>query len=122
MEPANVAYPSKKDTDDSFVRLMQMMLSEEACQNGVYLGVATHDEQMIQQTKSFAQAQAVAAADYEFQMLYGVRRDIQDALVDQGYQIRVYVPYGTAWYPYFVRRLAERPANIWFFLSNLIRQ
>ncbi len=122
MEPANVAYPSKKDADDSFVRLMQMMLSEEARQNGVYLGVATHDEQMIEETKAFTQAQAIAAADYEFQMLYGIRRDVQDALVDQGYQVRVYVPYGTAWYPYFVRRLAERPANLRFFLSNLLRR
>lgn len=122
MEPATVAYPSKKDADDSFVRLMQMMLSEEARQNSLYLGVATHDEQMIEETKAFAQIQAIAAADYEFQMLYGIRRDVQDALLDQGYQVRVYVPYGTAWYPYFVRRLAERPANLWFFLSNLVRQ
>lgn len=122
MEPANVAFPSKDDTDANFVSLMQMLLSEEARQNGVYLGVATHDEQMVEATKNFSAKQGIAAADYEFQMLYGVRRDLQTELVDQGYQVRVYVPYGTAWYPYFVRRLAERPANLWFFLSNLIRQ
>lgn len=122
MEPANVAFPSKNDTDDNFVSIMQMLLSEEARQNNVFLGVATHDEQMVEATKDFAAQQGISAADYEFQMLYGVRRDLQTALVDQGYQVRVYVPYGTAWYPYFVRRLAERPANLWFFLSNLIRQ
>lgn len=122
MEPADVAYPSKKDTDDSFVRLMEVMLDEDARQNGVYLGVATHDERMINATKLYAQANGIPAEAYEFQMLYGIRRELQEELVDRGYQVRIYVPYGTAWYPYFVRRLAERPANLWFFLSNLVRQ
>ena len=88
----------------------------------MYLGVATHDERMVKATKDFARRQSIAPEEYEFQMLYGIRRDLQEGLVDSGYQVRVYVPYGTAWYPYFVRRLAERPANLWFFLSNLIRQ
>jgi proline dehydrogenase len=122
MEPANVAFPSKKDTDDNFVHLMQMMLDDEARKNGTYLGVATHDEKMIEATKVFAQENGVDKKDFEFQMLYGIKREIQNQLVDQGYQVRIYVPYGTAWYPYFVRRLAERPANLWFFLSNLVRQ
>jgi proline dehydrogenase len=122
MEPPNVAFPVKQASDDNFVKLMQMMLSEKARQNGVYLGVATHDEQMINETKSFALQEGIETGEYEFQMLYGIRRDLQDSLVKQGYQVRVYVPYGTAWYPYFVRRLAERPANLWFFLSNLVRR
>lgn len=121
MEPADVAFPVKKDNDDNFVRLMQMMLSDKARSNGSYLGVATHDENMIAATKSYAQKEQINSSEFEFQMLYGIRRDLQDALVEQGYQVRVYVPYGTAWYPYFVRRLAERPANLWFFLSNLVR-
>ncbi len=121
MEPANVAFPAKQASDDNFVKLMQIMLSETARQNGVYLGVATHDEQMINETKSFALQEGIGTGEYEFQMLYGIRRDLQESLVNQGYQVRVYVPYGTAWYPYFVRRLAERPANLWFFLSNLVR-
>jgi proline dehydrogenase len=122
MEPADVAYPLKKEVDQSFVSLMQTLLGEEARRNGVYLGVATHDEKMIAATREFVRAQGIAANEFEFQMLYGVRRDLQEALVDQGHQVRVYVPYGAAWYPYFVRRLAERPANLWFFLSNFFRQ
>lgn len=121
MEPSEVAFPHKEDTDRNFVKLMQFLLSGEARQNGVFVGVATHDEQMIQATTEFASAQDINPKDFEFQMLYGIRRDLQASLVDQGYQMRVYVPYGTAWYPYFVRRLAERPANLWFFISNLIR-
>lgn len=122
MEPADVAYPAKSDADASFVRLMQQMLSEEARKNGVYLGVATHDEQMIEATKSYTRSEGIENGAYEFQMLYGVRRNLQETLAREGHHVRVYVPYGTAWYPYFVRRLAERPANLWFFLSNLIRQ
>ena len=93
MEPADVAYPSKEDTDASFVRLLQTMLGEEARQNGVYLGVATHDERMVQATKEFSRRQGIAKEAYEFQMLYGIRRDLQEGLVDHGYQVRVYVPY-----------------------------
>jgi proline dehydrogenase len=121
-EPADVAFPEKADTDASYVKLMQMMLSDEARQRGVYLGVATHDEKMIQATLDYAQEQQIAPSAYEFQMLYGVRRELQEKLVADGYQVRVYVPYGTAWYPYFMRRLAERPANLWFFVSNYLKR
>jgi proline dehydrogenase len=120
-EPINVAYPDKADTDQSFVNLTKMMLGEEARNNGVRLGVATHDEKMIDATKRFAAGEGIDPGLYEFQMLYGIRRDLQEELTDQGYGVRIYLPYGTAWYPYFIRRLAERPANLWFFLSNLIR-
>lgn len=121
MEPPEVAFADKKDTDQNFISLTRLLLSDEAKQNGVYLGVATHDEQMVQATIEYTSRNNIASEDYEFQMLYGVRRDLQDSLVSKGYQVRVYVPYGTAWYPYFVRRLAERPANLWFFISNLLR-
>jgi len=122
MEPPEVAFPEKNDTDANFVQLTQMLLAANARENGVYLGVATHDEQMINATIDFVHKERINSDEFEFQMLYGVRRDLQDLLVKQGYQVRVYVPYGTAWYPYFVRRLAERPANLWFFISNFIRR
>ena len=98
------------------------MLSQEAREKGVYLGVATHDEKMIEAALHYARANAIPPEAFEFQMLYGIRRDLQESLVAQGYRVRVYVPYGTAWYPYFVRRLAERPANLWFFVSNFVRR
>lgn len=120
-EPADLAFPNKADTDANFVNLMQMMLSAEARANGVYLGVATHDENMIQATIDYAVQNNIDTREFEFQMLYGVRRELQEKLVRDGYRVRVYVPYGTAWYPYFVRRLAERPANLWFFISNFFR-
>lgn len=120
-EPPEVAYQDKEDTDANFVKLMQMMLSQRARQNGVYLGVATHDEDMIQATIDYVTAHDIPPHAFEFQMLYGIRRELQESLVAAGYQMRIYVPYGTAWYPYFVRRLAERPANLWFFISNLLR-
>ena len=121
-EPAEIAFPNKADTDASFVQLTQLMLSEEARQKGVYLGVATHDEQMIQAAIDYVTSQQISADAFEFQMLFGIRRDLQEELVSKGYQMRVYVPFGTAWYPYFVRRLAERPANLWFFISNFMRR
>jgi proline dehydrogenase len=121
-EPAEVAFPVKADTDANYVKLMQLLLSEEARGKGVYLGVATHDEKMIEATKGYARANGIRPEEFEFQMLYGIRRELQRALVEQGYQMRVYIPYGTAWYPYFMRRLAERPANLWFFVSNLVRK
>lgn len=120
-EPPDVAFPVKAETDASFVRLMQAMLSDAARANGVYLGVATHDEAMIQATIDYATSNSIPTGAFEFQMLYGIRRELQEALVAQGYRMRVYVPYGQAWHPYFVRRLAERPANLWFFVSNLAR-
>jgi proline dehydrogenase len=120
-EPPDIAFPDKADTDANYILLTKMMLSEEARNKGVYLGVATHDEEIIEATIDFAKENEIPPDDYEFQMLYGIRRDLQVRLVDQGYKLRIYVPYGTAWYPYFVRRLAERPANLWFFISNLLR-
>jgi proline dehydrogenase len=113
-EPAEVAYPQKKDNDDNYVRVMQMLLS-----SGVYHGIATHDPKMIDATIDFAQREGIARDAFEFQMLYGIRRDLQEHLARDGYGMRVYVPYGKHWYPYFMRRLAERPANIWFVLKNL---
>ncbi|MCP9492981.1 MAG: proline dehydrogenase family protein [Pyrinomonadaceae bacterium MAG19_C2-C3] len=115
-EPASVAFPDKKDVDDNYVRIMQMLLS-----SGVYHGIATHDEKMIEATVSFAAKNNIGKEAFEFQMLYGVRRDLQEQLARDGFNMRVYVPYGAAWYPYFMRRLAERPANVWFIAKNLFR-
>jgi proline dehydrogenase len=113
-EPPEVAYPDKKDVDDNYVRVMQLLLS-----SGIYHGIATHDPKMIEATIDFAQREGIQKDAFEFQMLYGIRRDLQDQLARDGYRMRVYVPYGKHWYPYFMRRLAERPANIWFVLKNL---
>ena len=121
-EPPDIAFADKGDTDASYVKLTNMMLSEDARKNGVYLGVATHDENMIRATKAYATINHIDPDQYEFQMLYGIRRDLQEKLVKDGYRVRIYVPYGTAWYPYFVRRLAERPANMWFFIRNFFKQ
>jgi proline dehydrogenase len=120
-EPPEIAYPQKEDTDASFIRLAQAMLHIEARARGVYPCFATHDEQMIQAILQFARAHQIPAETFEFQMLYGIRRELQEQIVAQGNQVRVYIPYGTAWYPYFMRRLAERPANLWFFIGNLLR-
>lgn len=120
-EPHTIAFAQKADTDAHFVKLTQMMLSSEAYEKGVYLGVATHDEAMIEATTTHVQAENFPADAFEFQMLYGIRRDLQESLAKNGYRVRVYIPYGTAWYPYFMRRLAERPANLWFFISNFLR-
>ena len=113
-EPAEVAYPQKKDVDENYVRVMQLLLS-----SGIYHGIATHDPKMIDATIDFAQREGIPKEAFEFQMLYGIRRDLQDQLARDGYGMRIYVPYGKHWYPYFMRRLAERPANIWFVLKNL---
>jgi len=115
-EPPAVAFASKEQVDANYVRLMQMLL-----ESGIYHGIATHDEDMIQATKSFAAERGISKERFEFQMLYGIRRDLQEKLVAEGYGMRVYVPYGRYWYPYFMRRLAERPANVWFVLRNLLR-
>ncbi|MDX6445131.1 MAG: proline dehydrogenase [Blastocatellia bacterium] len=115
-EPPEVAYPDKKDVDDNYVRLMQVLLA-----SGVYHGIATHDPKMIDATIAFAQREGVGKDAFEFQMLYGIRRDLQLQLARDGYRMRVYVPYGKHWYPYFMRRLAERPANIWFVLKNMLK-
>ena len=113
-EPASVAFPAKADTDNNYVKLMQMLLSE-----GNYPGIATHDERMIEATRSYAAKQGIAPDRFEFQMLYGIRRDLQEQLVREGYRMRVYVPYGEEWYPYMVRRMVERPANLLFVLKGL---
>lgn len=113
-EPPEVAYPDKKGVDDNYVGVMQVLLA-----SGGYHGIATHDPKMIDATIAFAQREGIGKEAFEFQMLYGIRRDLQDQLARDGYRMRVYVPYGKHWYPYFMRRLAERPANIWFVLKNL---
>lgn len=115
-EPAEVAYPDKKDVDKNYVEVMQLLLS-----SGVYHGIATHDPKMIDATTDFAQREGIGKDAFEFQMLYGIRRDLQEQLARDGYRMRVYVPYGKHWYPYFMRRLAERPANIWFVMKNMWR-
>jgi proline dehydrogenase len=115
-EPPEVAFPDKQDTDQNYVRVMQLLLS-----SGVYHGIATHDPKMIDATVAYAQQQGIGKEAFEFQMLYGVRRDLQKQLARDGYNMRVYVPYGKHWYPYFMRRLAERPANIWFVMKNMLK-
>jgi proline dehydrogenase len=115
-EPESVAFPEKKDVDDNYVKLMQKLLK-----SGIYHGIATHHERMIQETKDFAAREGIAKDAFEFQMLYGVRRDLQLNLAQEGYRVRTYVPYGEYWYPYFMRRLAERPANVWFVLKNALK-
>ncbi len=115
-EPPEVAFPKKADVDANYVKLMKMLLK-----SGVYHGIATHDENMIRATIEFAQKEKIAASTFEFQMLYGVRRDLQQKLVKEGWRCRVYIPFGTEWYPYLMRRLAERPANAIFILKNLFR-
>lgn len=116
-EPPNLAFPDKKDVDANFVALMQTLLK-----SGVYHGIATHDPAMIAATRSFARAERIDPSAFEFQMLYGIRRDLQASLVKEGYRVRVYVPFGDEWYPYFMRRLAERPANVLFLARNFFRK
>jgi proline dehydrogenase len=115
-EPPEIAFPEKSDVDANYVKLMKLLLK-----SGIYHGIATHDEKMIQATVQFAQAEKILPSAFEFQMLYGVRRDLQRELVKQGWGMRVYIPFGTEWYPYFMRRLAERPANVLFVARNLLR-
>lgn len=115
-EPPEVAFPEKKDVDANYVKVMQLLLG-----SGIYHGIATHDPKMIDATINFATREGIGKEKYEFQMLYGIRRDLQRQLARDGFNVRIYVPYGKHWYPYFMRRLAERPANIWFVLKNLAR-
>jgi len=116
-EPAEVAFHDKADVDANFVKLARLLLDSP-----IYHGLATHDEKMIADAKLFAAQRGIEPSRYEFQMLYGVRRDLQASLIRDGYKVRVYVPFGGAWYPYFMRRLAERPANVLFIAKNLLRQ
>ena len=129
-EPADKAYPRKAAVDANFVKLATVLLDRaRLCPPADTAGrvppipaMATHDSKMVEAVKDYAAQQAVPREYYEFQLLYGIRRDLQEKLADEGYAVRVYVPYGTEWYPYFMRRLAERPANVWFFLTNLVRR
>jgi proline dehydrogenase len=131
-EPATIAYPKKRDVDSNYDRLATLLI-DGALQAGSPGGsqsgkippipaIASHDEKRIAFARAYAQKVGLPNTAIEFQMLYGIRRDLQETLVTQGYPVRVYVPFGTEWYPYFTRRLAERPANLWFFLSNLVRK
>jgi len=115
-EPAEVAFPRKADVDQNYIRLAGMLLDSP-----IYHGLATHDEAMIAAAKAFASKRGIDPGRFEFQMLYGVRRDLQRRLVREGYNVRVYVPFGREWYPYFMRRLAERPANVIFLARNIFR-
>jgi proline dehydrogenase len=116
LEPAEVAFQAKSEVDRHFVHLMRILLAA-----GTYPAIATHDEKIIQTAKEFASARNLSPDSFEFQMLYGIRRDLQRRLVAEGYRLRLYVPFGKAWYPYFMRRLAERPANVLFLARNLLR-
>ena len=116
LEPAQVAFQAKSDVDRNFVHLMRILLAA-----GTYPAIATHDEKIIQNAKDFANTRQLSRDSFEFQMLYGIRRDLQRKLVAEGYRLRLYVPFGKAWYPYFMRRLAERPANVLFLTRNLLR-
>lgn len=116
-EPATVAYPEKRDVDGNYVRCMHSLMRD-----GNYPGIATHDPPIINEAKRFAKERQIPVDRFEFQMLYGVRRDLQERLVREGYRMRVYVPFGTQWYPYLMRRLAERPANLAFITGSVIRE
>ena len=116
LEPPAVAFQKKSDVDRNYIELMRLLL-----ETGVYPAIATHDEKIINETERFVESRKISRDAFEFQMLYGIRRDIQRRLVNEGYRLRLYVPYGQAWYPYFMRRLAERPANVFFLARNLLR-
>jgi proline dehydrogenase len=115
-EPPSIAFESKADVDANYVKLMKILMK-----SGVYHGLATHDESIIREAQSFATREKIARDSFEFQMLYGIRRDLQQKLVRDGWRMRVYIPFGTEWYPYFMRRLGERPANVFFIVRNMLR-
>jgi proline dehydrogenase len=117
LEHAGVAFPRKRDVDRNYEELMKLLLDR-----GEQPAIATHDEKMIAAAKQYVNEHSIARGAFEFQMLYGIRRDLQRRLVEEGYRLRLYVPFGRAWYPYFMRRLAERPANVAFILRNLFRE
>jgi proline dehydrogenase len=116
-EPASVAFQQKSEVDDAYVRLMRLLLD-----GGTNPAIATHDEAMLTATRDYAAGRAIAADRFEFQMLYGIRRDLQTTLVAEGYRMRVYVPFGRQWFPYFMRRLGERPANISFVVRGILKE
>jgi proline dehydrogenase len=115
-EPASIAFESKPEVDTNYVKLMRRLMT-----SGIYHGLATHDENIIREAEAFALQEKIAPDKFEFQMLYGIRRDLQQELVRRGWRMRVYIPFGTEWYPYFMRRLGERPANVLFIARNLLR-
>ncbi len=117
LEPASVAYPNKRDVDRNYLDLARVLLSR-----GNYPAIATHDEAIVREIMSHCSRNSISAQRFEFQMLYGIRRDLQRKLVKDGYRLRLYIPFGEAWYPYFMRRLAERPANLMFLVKNLLRE
>jgi proline dehydrogenase len=116
LEPAEVAFQEKAEVNRSYVELMKELLD-----HGVYPALATHDERIVNEALRYAAQRGIPPGRFEFQMLYGIRRDLQRKLIREGYRVRLYVPYGQAWYPYFMRRLAERPANVIFLARNLLR-
>jgi proline dehydrogenase len=115
-EPASIAFEQKADVDVNYVKLMKILMK-----SGIYHGLATHDENIIREAQAFARGEKIAPEYFEFQMLYGIRRDLQQSLVRDGWRMRVYIPFGTEWYPYFMRRLGESPANVYFIARNLLR-
>ena len=131
-EPEDIAFPRKKDVDANFDNLTAMLIDGSIAVGSPTLSedgkippipaIGTHDEKRVVYAKEYARRKGLAKAALEFQMLHGIRRDLQEGLASEGYPVRIYVPYGSEWYPYFVRRLAERPANLWFFLSNMVRK
>jgi proline dehydrogenase len=116
-EPPEAAFQKKPEVDRNYIRLVNMILA-----SGTYPAVATHDPRMVSEALRIVKSQGIRPESFEFQMLYGIRRDLQRRLVAEGYRLRLYVPFGDAWYPYFMRRLAERPANVWFLLRNYFRK
>jgi len=115
-EPASIAFESKTDVDANYIKLMKTLMK-----SGIYHGLATHDENIIRAAEAFARSEKIPPDAFEFQMLYGIRRDLQQSLVRDGWRVRIYVPFGTEWYPYFMRRLGERPANVFFIAKNFFR-
>ena len=116
-EPPDVAFQKKSEVDTHYVKLMKVLMK-----SGIYHGLATHDERIIREAQAFASREAIPRDTFEFQMLYGIRRDLQQNLVKEGWRMRVYIPFGSEWYPYLMRRLAERPANVFFIAKNIFRQ
>jgi len=116
LEPDRIAFRKKRDTDANFIKLMKILLVSDS-----YHAIATHDESIVLAAKEFARSQGISKDRFEFQMLYGIRRDLQLRLAQEGYNVRIYIPYGRRWYPYFMRRLAERPANVAFIVRNLFK-
>jgi proline dehydrogenase len=116
-EPSDIAFQKKSEVDANYVKLMKVLMK-----SGVYHGLATHDEKIIREAQAFATRENIPRDAFEFQMLYGIRRDLQQSLVKEGWRMRVYIPFGSEWYPYLMRRLAERPANVFFIAKNLFRR